>query len=420
MWRWFMTFVCVALAPATFAAQDWAQWRGPERNGRSSEKDLLQEWPREGPPLVWSISNLGSGYGSPAVRGDRLYLVENDGLESESVAAFSAVDGARVWKTSIGKVGNPDQLPSYPSARSTPTVDRDRVFALGSDGDLVSLDAATGAVRWKLSLRGAFGGRPGTWGYAESPLVDGDSVIVTPVGPEATMVALDRETGAVRWKAVVPEAQDAAYASTVIVRAGGRKMYVQLLPSGIFGIDASDGAFVWRSGEVAQGRANVATPVACGDHIYTSLPPVGGAVLQLSASAAGVQTKRLHVTRGLPNAIGGAVIHEDRIYGTNADGMVAADLLTGKILWQAPSVGPGSILYADRRLYVRGENGEVALVEADATAYRERGRFTPPDPPARDRDQAWTYPVLADGRLYLRDKSRLWVYDVRAARRDRR
>src|SRR5205085_5836736 len=166
--------------------------------------------------------------------------------------------------------GNPDQQPNYPAARSTPTVDGAMVYALGSDGDLACLDAATGKVQWQKSLRTDFGGKPGTWAYAESPLVDGDVVVVTPGGKEATIVALQKNNGAIIWKSAVPGGDAAAYASAIVVEAAGRKQYVQFLAAGVVGVDAKTGQFLWRYDATSKGPANIATPVALGEYVYNT------------------------------------------------------------------------------------------------------------------------------------------------------
>src|SRR6478609_1143960 len=192
-------------------ADDWPQWRGPDRTGVSKEKGLLQEWPTDGPRLIWQQQDLGTGYSTPAVVGDRIYLVSNKGLEDEFVQALSAKDGKQIWSTHVGKVGNPDQVPPYPGSRSAPTLDGHVLYALGSDGDLVCLSASDGNVVWKKNLRTDFGGQPGTWAYSESPLVDGDTLVVTPGGKEATMLALHKKDGSVIWKGRPdPKAEPAA------------------------------------------------------------------------------------------------------------------------------------------------------------------------------------------------------------------
>ena len=191
-----VSWIGAVLALAIVArAGDWPQWRGPNRDGSTGETDLLKQWPKDGPRLIWQVKDLGSGYATPSVAGDRIYLMVNKGLEDEFVTARDAKDGSLLWSTRIGKVGNPDQQPNYPAARSTPTVEGTALYALGSDGDLVCVETATGRIRWRRSLRGDFGGQPGTWAYAESPLVDGGVVVVTPGGSQATVVALNKNTG---------------------------------------------------------------------------------------------------------------------------------------------------------------------------------------------------------------------------------
>ena len=171
---WLGAAVIVAVSMPAAQAADWPQWRGPERNGISSETGLLQQWPEGGPRLVWKQEGIGDGYSTPSVVGERLYLLTNEGTQDEFVQARRVKDGSLIWSQRIGKVGNPDQRPPYPGTRSTPTAEGDVLYALGSDGDLVCLETADGKPQWSLNVRDEFGGRPGEWAYSESPLVDGD------------------------------------------------------------------------------------------------------------------------------------------------------------------------------------------------------------------------------------------------------
>ncbi len=412
------------IIPARTAAatSDWPQWRGPDRSGISRERGLLKKWPAGGPKLIWQVNDIGDGYSTPAVVGKRIYLMSNRGMDNEFVQALSTRDGKPIWTTRVGNVGNPNQNPSYPKARSTPTIDGNFVYALGSDGDLVCLEAKSGKILWQKSLRKDFGGQPGEWAYAESPLVDDDVVVVTPGGADATMVALNKKTGALIWKSAVPGGDPAAYASAIVVQGGGRKQYVQFLTKGIVGVDAKTGQFLWRYKDVAKGPAQYFTPVAQGEYVYGGALGIGGGLVRLKLDQGGVAAEQVYFARGLPNGIGGAVLVGDHLYGTEVgQKLVAAEFTTGKVKWQAEDFGWASLASADGLLYVHGVNGDVMLVEATPEAFREKGRFTPPAQPQHTKvgqfaEASFAYPVIANGRLYIRDLGTLWAYDIKGSR----
>lgn len=405
------------------STSDWPQWRGPERNGLSPERGLLKQWPKEGPKLLWQVDDLGDGYSTPSVAAKRIYLMSNRGMDNEFVQALSTDDGKVIWATRVGNVGNPNQNPPYPKARSTPTVDGSLIYALGSDGDLVCLEAKTGKIRWQKSIRKEFGGQPGEWAYAESPLVDGDVVVVTPGGEQATIVALNKKTGAVIWKSAVPGGDAAGYASAIVVQGGGRKQYVQFLSKGLVGVDARTGQFLWRYKEAAKGPAQYFSPVARGEFVYGGALGVGGGLVRLKPDGSGVAAEQVYFERGLPNGLGGAVLVGDHLYGTDiaVGPLVAAEFATGKVKWKAEGIGRVSLACADGLLYLHGLNGDVALIEASPEGYREKGRFTPPNQPKHKQvgtypEQAFAHPVIANGRLYIRDLGTLWAYDIKARR----
>jgi outer membrane protein assembly factor BamB len=417
---------CLSLISSTGSARigasssDWPQWRGPQRNGVSQETGLLKQWPSEGPKLLWQANDIGDGYSTPSVVGTRIYVMSNRGFENEFVQALSTQDGKLIWTTRVGNVGSPNDF-SYGKARSTPTVDGDFIYALGSDGDIACLETVSGKIRWQKNIRKEFGGTPGPWAYAESPLVDGDVVVVTPGGAHATMVALNKKTGDLIWKSAVPGGDPAGYASAIVIQACGRKQYVQFLSKGIVGVDANTGQFLWRYAEVAKGMAQMVTPVERDGYVYGGAQSIGGGLVRLKSEAGAVTSEQVYFARGLPNNIGGSVLVGDYLYGTAGKGLVAVEFTTGKIKWQAESIGGGSVAYADRMLYLHGENGDIGLVEATPEAYREKGRFTPPVQPQRRRqgpfpEKAWSYPVIANGRLYIRDIGTLWAFDIKASR----
>jgi len=408
--------------PTILHATDWPQWRGPNRDGISQEKGLVKEWPKDGPKLVWQVKDIGAGFSTPAIVGDRIYVLANEGLNNEFVEALSVSDGKKIWFITIGKVGKPDQNPNYPGARSTPTVDGDIIYAIGSDGDLVALEAAGGKLRWKKNLRTDFGGVPGRWAYAESPLIDGDTLICTPGGSTA-VVALNKKSGDVIWKAALPASEPAAYASAMVIKSGegsaaraasGVKQYVQMLEKGLVGIDAKSGKVLWRSNKtVSKYGATIPTPVVHDSEIYSAGSGSGGALVRLKAGDGKVEAEQVYFSAKLPTAIGGAVKVGDLLFGTGATGLVCSDFATGEIKWEDRALGPASICYADGNLCLHGENGEVALVAVASDGYHEKGRFKPADQPNHGSAKAWAYPVIANGKLYIRDTGTLWCYNVK-------
>ena len=410
------TLASTCLITTTLAA-DFPQWRGLKRDGHSPETGLLKEWPKEGPKLVWQVKDIASGYSTPSIVGDRIYLVSNEGMENEFALALSTKDGSRVWSAKLGGVGNPKQNPSYPAARTTPTVDGKLLYALGSDGDLVCLETASGKEKWRKSLRKDFEGKPGVWAYSESPLVDGDALICTPGGSNATMVALNKNTGATIWKCALPEGVDASYACPIVFESGGTKQYVQFLQQGLIGVEAKTGKLLWRYERSAQGSpAVIITPLADGGHIYSGAFRAGGALVKPAKKDGNFTAEEIYFDNKLPVGLGGVVKVGNYLYGSTGQGVICVDFKTGEIKWEERGIGPSSWLVADGRLYLHAERGDVALLEPTPEAYREKGRFSPPDQPTRlnQMEKAWAYPVIANGRLYLRDQNSLWCYDIKA------
>lgn len=394
-------------------AGDWPQWRGPTRDGISAETGLLREWPADGPKLLWRVSDAGNGYSTPALSAGRLYLLGNRGLDDEFVQARSASDGRILWSTHLGKVGQPDQKPNYPGARSTPTVDGKWLYVLGSDGDLACLDTTAGEVRWRRHLRSDFGGKPGVWAYSESPLIDGDTLVCAPGGEAAAMIALNKHTGDVVWKCPIPGGDEATYASTIVTAIDGVKQYVQCLKQGLIGVDAATGKLLWRFSETADLKSggSIQTPVVRDGLVFSSAGLVGGAVARVQAKPGGWSAESVYFSKKLPIGIGGVVLQGDFMYGAGQT-LQCVEYATGEVRWEDRSIGAASVCVAEGRLYLHGENGDVALVEVAPEGYRERGRFTPADQPDRGRSKAWTYPVVANGRLYLRDLDQVCCYDI--------
>lgn len=406
--------VSLALSLLPLSATDFPQWRGPLRNGHSLETGLLQEWPKDGPKQLWQVTNVGGGYSTPSVVGDRIYLLGSDDGE-ESLYALAVKDGSRIWSAKIGKVGHPEQNPNYPGARSTPTVVGNQIFALGSDGDLVCCDATTGNEIWRKHLRHDFGGKYGEWAYSESPLVDGDRVICTPGGSNATVVALNKNNGDVVWKCALSGGSDAAYSSIVSAEIGGVKQYVQFLAQGLVGVEADSGKLLWHYEKTAKGSpAVIITPLVSDGLIYSGAFRASSALVQPVLKDGKFIVQEIYSGNKLPVGLGGVVKVGENFYGSSSQSALCVDFKSGEIRWEERALGPCSWLVADNRIYLHAESGDVALIEPSSEGYREKGRFSPANPPQRGSAKAWAYPVIANGRLYIREANSLWAYDVRA------
>jgi len=408
--------ILLSLPAGVVSAKDFPQWRGPLRDGHAAETGLLASWPKEGPKLLWQVKEVGLGYSTPSVVGDRIYLLGNEGSE-ESVITLGVKDGGKVWAAKLGKVGHPEQNPSYPGARTTPTVDGSFLFALGSDGDLVCLETANGKEVWRKHLRTDFGGKYGEWAYSESPLIDGDKLICTPGGKEATLVALNKKTGEVIWKCPTTDGDDASYSSVITAEFSGVKQYVQFLSKGIVGVDAKTGKLLWRFEKTAKGSpAVIITPLVSDGLIYSGAFRANSALIKPVLKDGTFTIEEVYSNNKLPIGLGGVVKVGDNFYGSSSQSAMCVDFKSGTVKWEERALGPCSWLVADNRIYLHAESGDVALIEPSSEAFREKGRFSPPNPPKRGQEKAWAYPVVANGRLYIREQNSLWCYDVRATK----
>jgi outer membrane protein assembly factor BamB len=402
-------------APGPF---DWPQWQGPDRTAVSKETGLLPEWPKDGPPLLWEVKDLGGGYSTPSVAAGRIFGMSNRGTD-EVVWALDEKTGKELWATRLGGAYARQFMPQGKEGPGcTPTIDGDLAYALGMGGDLVCLRVADGKVVWRKSLPADFGGTVPRWSYRESPLIDGEKLIVTPGGREATLVALNKKTGDVIWKAQVPAGDAAAYSSAITVDVGGQRQYVQFLSRGLAGVAAEDGKFLWRYDRPASRTGiNVSTPVAHNGRVFASAAyGAGGGLVKLTPDGqGGVRAEEVYATRRMQNHHGGMILLDGYLYGAsggNEGGWLhCLDFRTGQVMWDERQVPKGSVALADGCLYYRTENGTMLLIEPSPRGYVERGRFEQPD---RSSRPAWPHPVLANGKLYLRDQDVLLCYDVKA------
>jgi outer membrane protein assembly factor BamB len=404
--------VLLAATVPALAADDWPFFRGPKRTGVSDDKGLLKEWPKDGPPLAWKCEGVGVGFSSVAVVGDRVFTM-GDLKDSCYLFAIDRSKGEIIWKLKVGKTGG-----NYQGPRCTPAVDGGLVYGLGQFGDLVCADANDGSEKWRKNFKNDFKGKEGSWNYTESPLIDGDRLIVTPGGQEATMVALNKANGDVTWKGVVPGGETAGYASVVSADVAGKRQYIQLMANGLVSFSADTGEFLWRYGgakdRFGRNTANIPTPIVLGNQVFASAGYGRGAALLTITSADGkFDFKEEYWKQELNNKHGGVILVGDKLYGdVDSNGQPwCASFKDGKNIWKmARGKGNGSaaLTYADGLLYVRYSNGWVSL--ANPADGKEISSFKIPN---GTRD-CWAHPVVVGGKFFVREQNILWCHDVKA------
>ena len=392
------------LGAQTPVSGDWPQWRGPERNGISRETGLAQQWPSSGPPVAWTATGLGAGYGTAAVKDTRVFVQGLRGRQT-MVHALNRADGKYLWSKNLGSGGSNDR---GSGPRSTPTLDGDRLYVLTETGDMVCL-RDDGTEIWQRNILKDFAGSNITWLLSESPLVDGDRVIVTPGGRQAGIVALDKMTGKTIW--TTKELSDeAGYSSVIAFDVQGIRAYTTFTGSAGVGVRAADGKVMWRYAPAANGTANITTPVVQGNQVfYTSAYGTGAGLVNLRPQNGELVAQEAYFTRNMQNHHGGVVLVDGTLYGFSNAILTALDFATGKALWQHRSVGKASVTYADGRLYMLSEDNVVGLAEVTPKGYRETGRFEIADQGL----PSWSHPVVSSGRLYIRNQNNLMVYDIK-------
>ena len=392
--------LCVAAQVMAQANANWPQWRGPNRDGISKETGLLKQWPAEGPPLVWKATGAGRGYSSFSIANGKLYTLGLRG-DREFVVAFDVATGKEAWATPHGSAFHNDR---GDGPRGTPTVDGDRVYALGGNGDLSALDAKTGKLVWTKNVLEAFGGSNITWGISESPLVLGNKVLVNAGGQGASIVALNKSDGSVIWKS---QSDEAGYSSAVPLELNGITEVVFFTARRAIGLDAKDGRLLWEYSKPSNNTANVATPIVRGNRIFISSDyGTGGGVVEIKPDN---KAQEIWFSKDMRNHHSSSVLIGDYLYGFSASILTAIKFDTGEMAWRDRSVGKGSLVFADGNLYLFSENGVVGLAEATPAGYKEKGRFRI----QQGSLPTWTHPVVAGGRLYLRDQDTIYAFDVR-------
>jgi outer membrane protein assembly factor BamB len=427
-------FICCACAASIAQAADWPGWRGPDRSGASKETGLLQKWPKEGPELAWSFEDAGTGFGSFAVVGGRVYVLGArpiDAAGAKRMEQIVALDdkGKERWKADIGPMYDFKTNQWSGGPNSTPFVDGDLIFALGSQGILVCVKAADGAEVWRKDLAKELGaevspgpgGPPGRgWGFSWSPLVDGDQVVCTPGGAKGLFAALDKTSGKVLWRST-GIADACTYSSPIVAEVNGVRQYVALTQTGAVGVSAKDGSTLWEYQRDDPFPDVVCpTPVCKGDLVYLNAWGGGGTLLRLIPDGGKFKTKVVYANKEIAAPHGGVVLANGFLFG-NHDfrAWECLDFEKGDVKWASKpgDLSSGSLIYADGCLYcLAADSDEAALLEASPNGYKELGRFTLPKQSAHRKKSGklWAHPVVSDGRLYLRDQELVFCYKVKA------
>ncbi|WP_373649145.1 PQQ-binding-like beta-propeller repeat protein [Schlesneria sp. DSM 10557] len=403
------------------SSKDWPQWRGEKGDNISPFKGIAKDWEATPPELLWQLEGMGQGYASVSIVGDRLYTTGNIG-DSQAVVAVDLKTRAVAWTAPLT-----DSVPKhgYDGSRCTPTVDGDRLYVITSNGQISCLKVADGSVVWSKNFEKEWNGRMMSgWGFSESPLVDGKHVLCTPGSEEAMIVCLNKVNGKEVWRSAVPDAGEkgspgAGYSVMTISNGAGVKQYVQLIGRGLIGVRASDGKHLWSYNKIANGVADIPTPIVSGDYVFgsTGYDDGGSALLKLKRSGKGVEAVEQYsrAAKQLQNHHGGMVLMGEHLYfgnGHNNGFPICVDLISGDVKWggKLRGVGQGSaaITAVDGHLIFRYQSGEVALIEATPNEYKLKGSFMP----VYQERESWAQPVVADGKLYLREQNTLMCYDI--------
>ncbi len=405
---------------------EWGDFQGPNRDNICLETGLLHNWPEGGPKLIWQTRGLGHGYSTVAISNGKIFTTgdfgERDKGGRQCVVALNLNDGKEVWVSPIGPAGDD-------AAYGTPTVDGDVLFAVGTEGDLVCMEAASGQIRWKKSLVKDFGGKiMSKWQFSETPLVDGDRLLCSPGATNAAIVALHKTTGEPIWQAAEPAIGDAGktgagYGSMIAAELHGVRQYIQMTGRGVVSVEAETGRFLWGYNRIANGIANIPTPRVRGHFVFvTTGYRTGCALLKILKEGNTFRAEEVYFLgpKDFENHHGGVVLAGNHIYGgsgTNKGVPVCIEMATGKIAWKAkvPQRGSAAVLYADGHVIFRYDRGLVVLAEATPEAFRVKGSFQPP----LDEGPAWAYPVIHNKKLYLRHSDRLLCYDVSGEKAER-
>ncbi len=404
----------------------WAQWRGPRRDAICDETGLLPSWPESGPPLLWKTNGAGQGYSAPILSNGRMFLAG----EFDEDLRILALDlqGRKLWTATHGQ----SWKGPYPGARASCTLSEGYLYHMNAHGRVACFDADTGREVWSFNMFERFGGKNITWATSENLLVDGPRLILTPGGSRALMAAVDKRTGATVWmteplrlgqssnpaqqRLSQPEGaiDSCSYSSPILFSFHGRRQIVNCSLRHVFGVDADTGKLLWTQPYPTQYSVIATTPVIVGNGVFITAPDTkqGGKWFRIPPEPeSGVD---VGWTTPLDTCHGGLVHLEGTLFGSwyrKRRGWAAVDAATGAVRYEITGLDQGPVLYADQRLYCVSQEGEAVLLKPGPDQFAVAGRFRLV--PGRKSD-AWTHPVIYQGRLYLRYHDTLFCFDVRA------
>lgn len=425
-WWTFVGLMAVTMLAESLQGQTetWPQWRGPNRDGKAASRGLEMDWKAQPPKHLWTGQGLGGGYGSVSIADGKIFSMGNRN-QKQVVTASRLDDGEVVWQTPVTQ-----SLPKhdYSGSRSTPTYADGKLYVVSSDGAISCLNAADGELIWQRPFSDWNGRMMSVWGFAESPLVDGDAVLCTPGGSDAMVVKLNRANGKEIWRSAIPRGGDgknindkplkkgAAYSSIVKQKVGDVDQYVTLVAEGVIGVRADDGKLMWGYEDVSNDVAAIPTPLVGNDFVFASSGyGTGSCRLNLKGrrNEISAQLDYFLPSREFENHHGGMILHGDYVYaghGHNKGFPICVRVSDGEVMWneRGPGSGSAAVVWVDGQLIFRYQNGLVALVDADPREYRLRGTFTP----VVQERESWAHPVVVDGKLYLREQDSIMCYDL--------
>ncbi len=386
---------------------EWPQFHGPDRNNRSKEKDLLDSWPAEGPELLWKASGLGEGYSSVSVAEGVICTAGNVG--DHTLIFAHDLEGNLIWQQENGKAWQD----SYPGSRGTPTIHESKVYHQSPVGNLVCLNLKDGSVIWQTNVLDLVNSENSKWALAESLLIDGNHVISTPGGPDASMIVLNKNKGNLGWTAA-SIGDLAGYSSPILIEFGGKRILVNLTAKNLIGVDADTGKLLWNVKHESYADENVMIPIHHGGYLFVSTLKAGSVKWQLVEESGRIGIKEIWRSEAMDNHHGDVALIEGYLYGTstfyNRDQWVCLNWETGETEYITEGTGKSALTFADNKLYTVSTKGLVGLVKPYPEEFEVISTFQLPKGGVGPN---WAHPVICDGKLYIRHGEFLYVYKVK-------